>query len=107
MTAEKAGIALSGAPLTMLATLYARALDADLETPILGDRYAKKIVERIDYDWTATAITARNSPSVTSRSLHFDTWAREFLAAHPRAVVLHLGCGLSTLSTASASDRSG
>ena len=80
----------------MLATLYAKALDADLPNPILGDRYAKEIVARIDYDWTKTAIAVRNSPSVTTRTAHFDAWAREFLAAHPSAVVLHIGCGLDS-----------
>ncbi len=78
----------------MLATLYAKALDADLPEPILGDRYAKQLVDRIDYDWTKTAIVARNSPSVTTRTAHFDAWARQFLAAHSTAVVLHVGCGL-------------
>jgi O-methyltransferase involved in polyketide biosynthesis len=94
--AEKVRVELSGAPQTMLATLYAKALDTDLDAPILGDRHARKIVERIDYDWSKTSITARNSPSVTIRSAHFDDWAREFLAANPRAVVLHLGCGLDS-----------
>ena len=78
----------------MLATLYAKALDADFPAPILGDRYAKEIVERIDYDWSNTAITARNAASVTGRTAHFDAWARQFLALHAKAVVLHLGCGL-------------
>lgn len=91
---EKLHVDLSGAPQTMLATFYAKALDADLDKPILGDRYAKAIVDRIDYDWTKTTITAANSPAVTTRSAHFDTWARQFLAVHPEAVVLHLGCGL-------------
>ncbi len=83
----------------MLATLYAKALDADLPNPILGDRYAKEVVERIDYDWAKTAIVARNSPSVTTRTAHFDAWAREFLAAHSSAskvTVLHVGCGLDS-----------
>lgn len=80
----------------MLATLYAKALDADFPKPILGDRYAKEIVERIDYDWKKTTITARRAPSVTTRSAHFDEWTRKFLAAHPRSVVLHLGCGLDS-----------
>lgn len=92
----KIPVDLSGAPQTMLATLYAKALDADADNPILGDRYAKEIVERIDYDWTKTTITARTAPSVTTRSAHFDGWARQFLAGHPQAVVLHLGCGLDT-----------
>jgi O-methyltransferase involved in polyketide biosynthesis len=91
---DKIHVDLSGAPQTMLATLYAKALDAGLEKPILGDRLAQQIAARIDYDWTKTAITAGNSPSVTTRSAHFDTWARQFLAVSPDAVVLDLGCGL-------------
>jgi O-methyltransferase involved in polyketide biosynthesis len=93
---DKLHVDLSGAPQTMLATLYAKALDADLAKPILGDRWAKGIVERIDYDWKKTAIKARNSPSVTTRSAHFDNWARQFLAVNPEAVVLHVGCGLDS-----------
>ena len=80
----------------MLATLYAKALDADAPDSILHDTYAKDIVDRIDYDWAATTITARNAPSVTLRSANFDDWTRRFLAAHPEAVVLHLGCGLDS-----------
>ena len=93
---EKLHVDLTGAPQTMLATFYAKALDADFERPILGDRWARDIVDRIDYDWSKTAITARTSPSVTTRSAHFDRWARQFLAVHPEAVVLHLGCGLDS-----------
>ncbi|BBW99768.1 putative O-methyltransferase [Mycolicibacterium moriokaense] len=91
---EKLHVDLSGAPQTMLATVYAKALDADLSKPILGDRWAKDIVDRIDYDWSKTTITKANSPSVTTRSAHFDHWARQFLAVNPEATVLHLGCGL-------------
>jgi len=91
---DKLHVDLSGAPQTMLATFYAKALDAGLDKPILGDRLAKQIADRIDYDWKKTAITPGNSPSVTIRSAHFDTWARQFLAVNPDAVVLHLGCGL-------------
>jgi len=80
----------------MLATLYAKALDADFAEPILGDQFAKQVVERIDYDWKKTTITPRRSPSVTTRTAHFDGWANQFLAAHPQAVVLHVGCGLDS-----------
>ncbi len=80
----------------MLATLYARALDADAAHPILGDTHARDLVRRIDYDWDRTGLTARNAPSVTIRAAHFDGWARQFLAVHDEATVLHLGCGLDT-----------
>lgn len=80
----------------MLATFYAKALDADLPNSILHDHWAKQIVDRIDYDWSRTSITAGNSPAVTTRSAHFDHWTRQFLAVHPEATVLHLGCGLDS-----------
>lgn len=80
----------------MLATLYAKALDADFETPILNDRYAKQIVQRIDYDWKKTTIGPRRAPSVTTRTAHFDAWSSQFLATHRQAVVLHVGCGLDS-----------
>ncbi|CQD08310.1 O-methyltransferase domain-containing protein [Mycobacterium europaeum] len=91
---DRIRVDLHGPPETMLATLYAKALDADLPNPILGDRYAKEAVGRIDYDWAKTTITARKSASVTTRTAHLDIWARQFLDAHPSAVVLHMGCGL-------------
>ena len=92
--AAKIRIDFTGAPETMLATLRARALDADAGTPVLGDTFAKELVSRIDYDWRKTGVTARNASAGTVRSIHFDEWARQFLTRHHRAVVLHLGCGL-------------
>lgn len=96
MVTDHVEVDLSGAPQTMLATFYAKALDADLPNSILHDRWAKQIVGRIDYDWSRTTITAGNSPAVTTRSAHFDHWTRQFLTANPHAVVLHLGCGLDS-----------
>jgi O-methyltransferase involved in polyketide biosynthesis len=92
--AAKVPVNFTGAAETMLATLLARALDADADKPILGDTFAKELVSRIDYDWRNTGVTARNASAGTVRSLYFDNWAREFIAVHDRAVVLHLGCGL-------------
>lgn len=91
---EKYKVDLSGAPQTMLATFYAKVLDADRARPILGDALAKEIAERIDYDWSRTTMTSERSPAVTTRSSHFDAWTRQFLGVHPESVVLHLGCGL-------------
>lgn len=87
---------LRGAPETMLATLYAKALDADAPRSILNDGFARDIVARIDYDWSRTGIKPQNAPSVTLRAKHFDTWTKQFLAVHRDAVVVHLGCGLDS-----------
>jgi O-methyltransferase involved in polyketide biosynthesis len=94
--AQKIRLDLTGSPETMLATLYAKALDADAEQPILGDIYAMDAVGLIEYDWRKTSITPRNAPSVTVRTAHFDNWADQFLAVNDRAVVLHVGCGLDS-----------
>jgi methyltransferase (TIGR00027 family) len=91
---ERVQVDLNGPPQTMLATLYAKALDADAPRSILGDQYAKAAVARIDYDWARTTINARRAPSVAIRTAHFDNWARQFLTAHEEAIVLHVGCGL-------------
>ncbi|CPZ84521.1 Probable O-methyltransferase [Mycobacteroides abscessus] len=59
---EKIHVDLSGAPQTMLATFYAKALDAGLPEPILGDQLARDLAQRIDYDWSKTTITAGRPP---------------------------------------------
>lgn len=91
---DKLHVDLSGPPLTMVATLYAKALDADAPRPVLGDRFAKAAVDQIDYDWSRTTVTARNAPAATTRTAHFDHWVTQFLAVHPQCTVLDLGRGL-------------
>jgi O-methyltransferase involved in polyketide biosynthesis len=87
---------LSGASQTMLTTLYLKALDSDFDRPVLGDRYAKEAVGRIDYDWRELGITSRWAPLVTVRTAQYDIWVAQFLAIHQDATVVHLGCGLDS-----------
>lgn len=99
MPTDKLQVDLSGPPQTMLDMLYGKALDAQSPHPILGDVYAKKLVEQLDYDWSKCAINKQRRRQVTSivvRGAQIDLWARQFLSAHERAVVLHLGCGLDS-----------
>ncbi|WP_113698638.1 class I SAM-dependent methyltransferase [Nonomuraea lactucae] len=94
MAAEKVRLAAEKA--TLLATLYGRALDARSPCPLLGDTLAAETVGRIDHDFRRTGITRRTATAVALRARFLDGWAREFLARHPEATVLHLGCGLDT-----------
>jgi O-methyltransferase involved in polyketide biosynthesis len=87
---------LRGAAQTMLTTLYLKALDADFDRPVLGDRFAKEAVGRIDYDWRELGITGRWAPLITVRTAQYDIWAAQFLAVRPDATVVHLGCGLDS-----------
>ncbi|MDN3359979.1 class I SAM-dependent methyltransferase [Actinomadura sp. DC4] len=81
---------------TLLDALYAKALDSQAAEPILGDAYAAEVVAKIDYDFGKIKVTPRNAGIVAIRARQFDAWVREFLAGHPNATVLHLGCGLDS-----------
>lgn len=93
---DKVSIDLTGPAQTMLTTLYLKALDADFERPVLGDRFAKEAIERIDYDWADLGVTGRWAPIVTVRTAQYDIWAKQFIAAHGACTVVHLGCGLDS-----------
>jgi O-methyltransferase involved in polyketide biosynthesis len=93
---DKVSVDLTGAAQTMLTTLYLKALDADFERPVLGDRYAKEAIGRLDFDWREIGITATWAPLVTVRAAQYDIWASQFLAVHQHSTVVHLGCGLDS-----------
>ena len=91
---EKVPVNLSGPAKTMLSTLYLKALDADFDRPVLGDRFAKEAIGKLDFDWRELQITPKWAPLFTVRTAQYDIWVRDFLAAHKDCTVVHLGCGL-------------
>ncbi len=92
---------------TMFITLGARAMETQADDPILDDPMAVEI-------WTVLRPELAVSPSPLARDLatgdfdprlvvsmalrarRFDRFATDFLAAHPRGVIVSLGCGLDT-----------
>ena len=81
---------------TYLSTLYGKALDNRAEHPILGDTFADEVVHRIDFDFEKLNLPQGGAITLPMRAKHLDSWAREFLDAHPESTVLHLGCGLDS-----------
>jgi O-methyltransferase involved in polyketide biosynthesis len=84
---------------TLLGTLFLRAWESRQEHPILGDRWAAEALERIEHDPAALRRRTRpesNQYLVALRAGLLDRWCAAFLARHPDAVVLHLGCGLDS-----------
>ena len=81
---------------TMLITLYARALQSRSERPILRDTWAEEAVQRIDYDFEKLKVGQHAAHLIACRATQLDLWTTHFLAAHPDATVLHLGCGLDS-----------
>ncbi|MCA2223088.1 class I SAM-dependent methyltransferase [Nonomuraea aurantiaca] len=86
---------LVGVQKTLSPVLKAKALDNRLPDPILGDEYAEQAMRRLDpgYDKRRFGTSQMGLAAVVRTKAH-DDWARSFLADHPDAVVLHLGCGL-------------
>lgn len=78
---------------TLLATLYARALESRSSNPILHDEMAEAAIQRIDYDFERLKV---DTLSIAMRAKQFDLWTIDFLSEHPNAIVLHLGCGLDS-----------
>lgn len=94
MTTEK--VDLRGAAATLLMTLYMRAYDAGSRRPILGDHYAREVLDRVEYDFAALHRFTGDTSAVVSRAKRLDEWTAEFLVAEPQGQVLHLGCGLDS-----------
>ena len=85
---------LAAAQATTLATLYGRARDAMTARPILADRLALAAWRKLEPRAPRTGMRPGDVIGVALRTKYFDDRARDFLTAHPDAVVLHLACGL-------------
>lgn len=81
---------------TLLLTLYARAQDAKAVVPILGDTASLELARSIPYDYRRLRLSASTRCGTALRARALDDAVRTFVAAHPDAVVLDLGCGLDT-----------
>lgn len=86
---------LLGVRKTLSPVLRAKALDNRLPDPILGDTHAEQAMRRLDPDYDHRRFgTSQLGLVAVVRAKAHDDWAGGFLADHPDAVVLHLGCGL-------------
>jgi O-methyltransferase involved in polyketide biosynthesis len=89
---------LSGVEETALVTLYLRALESRSKDSILEDHASLEAVSRMDgvFGSLKMRLTAGDRYLVALRARRFDRWAGGFLARHPDAVVVQLGCGLDS-----------
>jgi methyltransferase (TIGR00027 family) len=96
MTTEK--VDFTDVKWTMLVTLYHRAMDSRTKPSILRDHAAAEAIDRIDYNFNQLVMRATSGDRymVVLRAKQLDEWAVDFLARHPDATVLQLGCGLDS-----------
>lgn len=81
---------------TLLIPLYARAREQQQVPPLLIDKSAAQLVQRIDYDFQKFELAPMSMTGVVIRASYFDAIVRQFIEQHSESVVVHLGCGLDT-----------
>jgi O-methyltransferase involved in polyketide biosynthesis len=102
MTAEK--IKFTKEKETMLMTLSGRAIQSEWKNPILRDPWAEEAMRHIDYDMSKTLEGVSSwgmwkdiGPTIiATRAATFDMLTNRYLADHPDATVLHVGCGMDS-----------
>jgi O-methyltransferase involved in polyketide biosynthesis len=102
MTTEK--IQFTKEKETMLMTLSGRATQSQWKNPILRDPWAEEAMRHIDYDMSKTlkgvsawGMWREIGPTIiATRAATFDLLTTRYLADHPDATVLQVGCGMDS-----------
>jgi O-methyltransferase involved in polyketide biosynthesis len=83
---------------TMLLPLWGRARFSRLYPELLVDPHAARIVENLDYDFSAMAEALDEywGISFLVRARRFDESITAYIAEHPQATIINLGAGLDT-----------
>ncbi len=80
---------------TLLIPLYGRATMTRAGSPLITDRKAVEMVERLDYDFTRFDGSMSLLGSVF-RTRVYDRWVEQWLRANPTGTVVEVGVGLNT-----------
>jgi methyltransferase (TIGR00027 family) len=90
---------LSGVAGTLLITLYLRAMESQRPDALIKDERAEALVRQLDQESLRKTLALTEDSGrlvLILKSRDFDRFAQNFLARHPDAVVVHIGCGLDT-----------
>lgn len=81
---------------TLLIPLYGKAKESEKKHPILIDKKAVGIVNKIDYDFKSLKIPEKTNTMMCLRAKLMDNFVKDFLKENGKSVALHLGCGLDS-----------
>ncbi|HNT76701.1 MAG TPA: class I SAM-dependent methyltransferase [Anaerolineae bacterium] len=90
---------LNGVAGTLLITLYIRAMESQRPDALVKDERAEALVRQLDQESLQKTLALTDDFSralMILKGREFDRFAQDFLARHPDAVVVHIGCGLDT-----------
>jgi len=95
-SSEKIPQSLEGVSETLLMTLLVRARESQRQNPLIKDDKAVAMVNQLDRDFSRLRMQRHDEIAIIMRMRKFDDHIRDFLAQHPEAVIVHIGCGLDT-----------
>jgi O-methyltransferase involved in polyketide biosynthesis len=95
---QKIKVELGSVQKTLLLPLWGRAKEARKPSPLLVDRAALEIVDRLDYDFSEFEANLDEISRLgwIALCVHIDTTVKRFLESHPHATIVNIGCGLDT-----------
>ena len=102
---ETSDLNLSDISDTLLIPLYYRAIETQHPDAMIKDKKALELIKRLsseepfryDSDWLKqTPMSEVNKVLRIMLTREIDRYAQDFLARHPEAVVVHIGCGLDS-----------
>lgn len=77
---------------TLLIPLYSKAQD----NLLFDDKKARQILAGVEYDFAKLKTPEKTAVTLRIRAKQLDAYTRQFIATHPNALILHLGCGLDS-----------
>jgi O-methyltransferase involved in polyketide biosynthesis len=94
---------LIGVVEALLVTLYLRAMESRRPDALIKDNKAEVLVKKISnaglYDFSrikSLHLSEANKLVIILRNRELDHYVQDFLRSHPKAVVVHIGCGLDS-----------
>lgn len=81
-------------PETMLITLWAKAAESKRPNPIIVDKAAEEMMEKLDYDFSQFEKLKLTRSGVAIRAKVIDEEVQKFIEQHSDAVIVHLGAGV-------------
>lgn len=99
---------LTGEKETLFIPLSGKALDYRSKNPVLNDKMANDIVEKVGINLTIHKNFGERIAALTLavRAKQYDEWTKDFISKNKDAVVVHLGCGLDARITRTQPPRS-
>lgn len=95
---EKYKIKRNSVQETLIIPLYSRKLAMELYPENFEDHECRRLFEKIDYDFPRQRKIMDRAGAIMGATRQYDLAAvcKDYLAKHPRACVVNLGCGLDT-----------